>query len=348
MIIRSQLSTVWAKASLLSSRVTCQDSKPTNPYTMRHELSFTTYQVLLWNCLGLNVANIHSTESLKNNPDIMAAESALEHLFLEQNYDEHRHEWTPNEVMSRMEELLALHAPAVLASVKRRGSFDLHGAAEIIDYVVNVTDAMVVEQLQFCMAFASHAAMTNDKWQERCHNRYIDLSELKWLVLFAVSRTRGTRNAILRRTRFNDAEDADRLYDLCKSALEELLNLQMQAKEKDPDPVVGVITVEAVEFMLRRRLTEDGWAEIEMCGGLIKHTQAWEKHLCRKTVVAAVGQTYRTTEHFELDGYNRLVDTNPDWIPLDSVGYADRLPGPIIAVTTVSSQRGDYKPNIDS
>ena len=37
--------------------------KPKNPYTMRHELSFTTYQVLLWNCLGLNVTNIHSTES---------------------------------------------------------------------------------------------------------------------------------------------------------------------------------------------------------------------------------------------------------------------------------------------
>ena len=38
----------------------------------------------------------------------------------------HRHEWTPNEVMSRMEELLALHAPSVLASVKRRGNFDLY------------------------------------------------------------------------------------------------------------------------------------------------------------------------------------------------------------------------------
>ena len=70
-------------------------------------------------------------------------------------------------------------------------------------------------------------------------------------MLFAVSRTRGTRNAILRRTRFNDAEEADRLYDSCKSALEELLNLQMQEKEKDPDLVVGVITVKAVEFMLR-------------------------------------------------------------------------------------------------
>ena len=139
----------------------------------------------------------------------MAAESALEHLFLEQNYDEHRHEWTPNEVMSRMEELLALYAPTVLASVKRRGSFDLYGAAEIIDYTVNVTDAMVVEQLQFCMAFANHAVMDNDIWQERCYNRYIDLQELKWLVLFAVSRTRGTRNAVLRRTRFNDAAEAD-------------------------------------------------------------------------------------------------------------------------------------------
>ena len=64
----------------------------------------------------------------------MAAESALDHLYLEQNYDRHRHEWTPNEVMSRMEELLALHAPTVLASVKRRGGFDLHSTAEIIDY----------------------------------------------------------------------------------------------------------------------------------------------------------------------------------------------------------------------
>ena len=58
-----------------------------------------------------------------------------------------------------MEELLALYAPTVLASVKRRGSFDLYGAAEIIDYTVNVTDEMVVEQLQFCMAFANHAVM---------------------------------------------------------------------------------------------------------------------------------------------------------------------------------------------
>ena len=121
----------------------------------------------------------------------------------------------------------------------------------------------------------------------------------------------------------------------------------MQAKEKDPDPIKGVITVEAVEFMLRRRLTTDVWAEIEMCGGLITHKRAWEKHLCRKTVVAAVGQTYRSTQNFILDGYNRLVDTNRDWIPLGSVGYADRLPGPIIAVTTVSSGCGDYKPNID-
>ena len=324
-----------------------QDSKPTNPYTMEHELSFTAYQLLLWNCLGLNVQNIHSTEMLKNNPDIMEAETALEHLFMEQHYDGHRHEWTPNEVMSRMEELLALHAPLVLAGVKRRGNFDIHGAAEIIDYVVNVTDAVVIEHLQFCMAFASHAVMTNDKWEERCNNRYIDMSELKWLILFAISRTRGTRNAILRRTRFNDAEDADRLLDLCKPALEELLNFQMQAKEKDPDPIKGVITVEAVEFILRRRLTEDVWAEIEMCGGLEKHHRVWEKHLCRKTVVAAVGQTYRTTQNFILDGYNRLVDTNRDWIPLGSVGYADRLPGPIIAVTTVSSGCGDYKPNID-
>ena len=54
--------------------------KPTNLYTMRHELSFTAYQVLLWNCLGLNVTNIQSTESLKSNPDIMAAESALKHV----------------------------------------------------------------------------------------------------------------------------------------------------------------------------------------------------------------------------------------------------------------------------
>jgi hypothetical protein len=107
---------------------------------------------------------------LKNNPDIMEAETALEHLFMEQHYDGHRHEWTPNEVMSRMEELLALHAPLVLAGVKRRGNFDIHGAAEIIDYVVNVTDAAVIEHLQFCMAFASHAVMTNDKWEERCNN----------------------------------------------------------------------------------------------------------------------------------------------------------------------------------
>ena len=227
-----------------------QDSKPTNPYTMKHELSFTTYQLLLWNCLGLNVQNIHSTEMLKNNPDIMEAETALEHLFMEQHYDGYRHEWTPNEVMSRMEELLALHAPLVRAGVKRRGNFDIHGAATIIDYVVNVPDESVLQQLQFCMAFASHAVMRNDKWEERCHNRYIDMSELKWLVLFAISRTRGTRNAVLRRTRFNDAEEADRILDLCIPAFEELLNFQMQAKELNPDPIKGVITVEAVEFIL--------------------------------------------------------------------------------------------------
>ena len=73
----------------------------------------------------------------------------------------------------------------------------------------------------------------------------------------------------------------------------------------------------------------------------------WEKHLCRKTVVAAVGQTYKTTEDYKLDGYNRLINTNPEMIPLDSVGYADRLPGTIIAVHIESSQRVDYKPNID-
>ena len=54
-----------------------------------------------------------------------AAEAALEHQFLEQHYDQHRHEWTPMEVMTRMEELLAMYAPAVLAKVKRTGSFDL-------------------------------------------------------------------------------------------------------------------------------------------------------------------------------------------------------------------------------
>ena len=167
---------------------------------------------------------------LKNNPDIMEAETALEHLFMEQHYDGHRHEWTPNEVMSRMEELLALHAPLVLAGVKRRGNFDIHGAAEIIDYVVNVTDESVVEHLQFCMAFASHAVMRNDKWEERCHNRYIDMSELKWLVLFAISRTRGTRNAVLRRTRFNDAEEADRILDLCKPALRGVTQLSNASK----------------------------------------------------------------------------------------------------------------------
>ena len=90
-----------------------QDGKPTNPYMKWHRLSFTTYQLLLWNCLGLNIQNIHSTEMLKNNPDIMEAETALEHLFMEQHYDGYCHEWTPNEVMSRMEELLALHAPLV-------------------------------------------------------------------------------------------------------------------------------------------------------------------------------------------------------------------------------------------
>ena len=144
--------------------------KPKNPHTRRHEISFTTYQVLLWNCLGLNVKSIYSTDQLKSNPDIMAAESALEHLFLEQNYDENRHEWTPNKVMSRMQELLALHAPTVLASVKCRGGFDLHGTAEIIDYTVNLLDEVVVDQLQFCMAFADHPVMDNDIWQEKCFN----------------------------------------------------------------------------------------------------------------------------------------------------------------------------------
>ena len=34
-------------------------------------------------------------------------------------------------------------------------------------------------------------------------------------------------------------------------------------------------------------------------------------------------------------------------IPLDSVGYAGRLPGTVIAVRIESSQLVDYKPNID-
>ena len=64
------------------------------PYTKRHHIPFTTYQVLLWHYLGLDVLCIFSTEELKSNEDIMAAETALDHQFLEQNYDEHRLVWS--------------------------------------------------------------------------------------------------------------------------------------------------------------------------------------------------------------------------------------------------------------
>jgi hypothetical protein len=166
------------KSRLAKIKDDMYQDKPKNLYTMRHELSFTTYQVLLWNCLGLNVTSIYSTDRLKSNPDIMAAESALEHLFLEQNYDENRHEWTPNEVMSRMQELLALYAPAVLASVKRRGSFDLHGAAEIIDYTVNLPDELVVDQLSY-FSSAWHLR-TTQSWTTTSGRRNASIDTLRW------------------------------------------------------------------------------------------------------------------------------------------------------------------------
>ena len=121
----------------------------------------------------------------------------------------------------------------------------------------------------------------------------------------------------------------------------------MQHKENDPDPSVGVITVEAVEAALQRRLTATEWGKIAQCGGLMKHGKAWSEHLRRKTVVAAVGQTYKTTAGYVLDGYNNQVNTNPELFPLYPASYAGRLPGTVIAVRIESSQLVDYTPNID-
>ena len=52
---------------------------------------------------------------------------------------------------------------------------------------------MVIDQLQFCIAFASHPVMDNDIWLEKCFNQYVEMEELKWLVLFAVSYTHDTQ-----------------------------------------------------------------------------------------------------------------------------------------------------------
>ena len=141
-----------------------------NPHTMRHKIPFTGYQMLLYQYLGLDIMAIWDTTELKSNADIVAAENALQHQFLEQHYDGHRHEWTPMEVMTRMEELLAVYAPAILAKVKRTGSFDLLSTAEIIDYCVNSSEELVVDQVKFCIEISVLPVMNNGFWLEKCYN----------------------------------------------------------------------------------------------------------------------------------------------------------------------------------
>ena len=80
---------------------------------------------------------------------------------------------------------------------------------------------------------------------------------------------------------------------------------------------------------------------------MIKHAQSWSEHLRRKTVVAAVSQTYKTTAGYVLDGYNNQVNTNPEHWSLQSGSYAGRLPGTVIAVRIESSQLVHYMPDID-
>ena len=186
--------------------------------------------------------------------------------------------------------------------------------------------------------------MDNDTWMEKCFNRYVDMGELQWLILFAVSYTRKTRNAILRRTRFNDAAHADSVLQSCNPVLEEILNFQMQHKEEDPS--TGVITAEAVEEALKQRLTPAAWGAIAECGGLEKHTKAFSQHLLRKTVVAAVGRSYETTEGYVLDGHNKLFNINPVMWTGPAATYAGRLPGPIIATHTEASDLKNHVPNI--
>ena len=164
-------STLYSEeAGRLSELRTAMSDRNENLHTIRHKIPFTAYQLLLYYYLGLDIMTIWNTAELKSNADIMAAEAALEHQFLEQHYDQHRHEWTPMEVMTRMEELLAMYAPAVLAKVKRTGSFDLLGTAEVIDYCVNCPEELVVDQIKFCIEIAIHPVMDNDFWLERCYN----------------------------------------------------------------------------------------------------------------------------------------------------------------------------------
>ena len=65
-----------------------------------------------------------------------------------------------------MEELLAMHAPAVLAHIRRTAAFDLHETAKILDYTVNMAEGDVLAHLQLCKAFSEHAVMENKIWQE--------------------------------------------------------------------------------------------------------------------------------------------------------------------------------------
>ena len=74
--------------------------------------------------------------------------------------------------MVRMEELLAIHAPSVLAHVKRAGHFDLSATEKILDYTVNVADNEVVQHLNLCTELEEHATMNNDAWDERCYNQH--------------------------------------------------------------------------------------------------------------------------------------------------------------------------------
>jgi hypothetical protein len=149
--------------------------------------------MLVWHYMGLNIMQV-SKHQLKQNELIRQATLAFDHFWLQQHCDRFKHPWTPNEVMSRLEELLGMYAPGVLARIRRTGSLDLHVTAEILDYAVNMNEGTVVQHVQLCKSFASHPVMTNHMWQETCFNRFSDKRELQWLIGFIVSHSRNTVN----------------------------------------------------------------------------------------------------------------------------------------------------------
>ena len=80
-----------------------------NPLMKQHDIPYTALQMLVWHYMGLDIMCV-SKDQLKRNQLIMQATLAFDHFWLEQHCDHFKHPWTPNEVMSRLEELLAMYA----------------------------------------------------------------------------------------------------------------------------------------------------------------------------------------------------------------------------------------------